>query len=246
MDDNDDDLSSSLNGIAMLPLQMTSSFVNRHQQQHHQHDNAHDIMLITNNTNTNISIQSEDDNDNNDHSGSFSNYNGHTNSLSISNHKTVPYFHRSFPSIQTLDMQWETIETSLKLKDKCKNVSSSHNEEFYSTTNQNSSINNNINNNFNGNNSISTSFKEFNFKHILHPIDHDFEDFVKMKIDSLEKMKIKGESSYSKYKDSECTYKDNNNNRNTGVTLTMANIYDLTDYDNSGVIIKPKRNNNNN
>lgn len=240
MDDNDDELSSSLNGIVMLPLQINSFAHHTHHQQHqHQQQvHTHDIILITNNTNTNGSIESEDNNDNGNGNTSYSN-SSHINSLSVSNrNKPAPYFHRSFPSIQTLDVQWETIESGLKHKDRHKNVSSSQNEEFYSTTNQNSSLNN-ANNIHNGNTSVSSSSKEFNFKHILHPVDHEFEDFAKMKIDFLENMKTRGQSTYTN-DISNANVINNNSSNNAGIPLTIANIYDLSDYDNS-VIIKNKR-----
>lgn len=122
-------------------------------------------------------------------------------------------------SIQTLDIQWESIESSLHKKPK----HSSKEDDFYANTNtnnnNNSFYNNNSSSNWNGNNSILS--KEFDFKYIIHPIDHEFEDFVRERIEFLEKMKTKNEQ--------QCNYPVSSGN-NKNMNDNMNNMYEGNEF----------------
>ena len=85
-------------------------------------------------------------------------------------------------SIQTLDVQWESIESNLNSKEKTQGVKFLKYEDFFNQPNQN------------GNNKPE---KKFDFKSIIHPYDNEFEEFAKNKIEILERMKFSSETPYS-------------------------------------------------
>lgn len=116
-------------------------------------------------------------------------------------------------SIQTLDVQWESIESNLNPKEKAQNVKFLKYEDFFNQPHQNGKNKKEIN---------------FDFKSIIHPYDNGFEEFAKNKIDFLERMKLSTETPYSQ------------SNNNSKENITPLNLDYAQEKEGGFSIIKKK------
>ena len=129
-----------------------------------------------------------------------------------------------YTPMQSIDLQWENIESNMKLNSMV-TISNSFSKEkkpLYKKYDDFFPVDEpKTNGAFSKpkENSI-----EFNFKHIIHNKDNEFEEFCKEKFDQLEQMKAEPASPISKM-DNTLTAEKND---------TLKNINDLPDYDELG------------